>query len=64
MQNGPLESLAQAKSARDGRHGRWPMLATSRETAIPFGPFTIAAALITVFAGGRLADGYLRLGAR
>ena len=35
-----------------------------RKTAIPFGPFMIAAALITVFAGGWLADGYLRLVAR
>lgn len=32
-----------------------------RKTAIPFGPFMIAAALITLFAGGWLADGYLRL---
>jgi leader peptidase (prepilin peptidase) / N-methyltransferase len=32
-----------------------------RKTAIPFGPFMIAAALITVFAGGWLADAYLRL---
>jgi leader peptidase (prepilin peptidase) / N-methyltransferase len=32
-----------------------------RKTAIPFGPFMIAAALITVFAGGWLADGYLQL---
>jgi len=32
-----------------------------RKTAIPFGPFMIAAALITVFAGGWLSDGYLRL---
>ena len=35
-----------------------------RKTAIPFGPFMIAAALITVFAGGWLADGYLQLVAR
>ena len=35
-----------------------------RKTAIPFGPFMIAAALITVFAGDSLADGYLRLVAR
>jgi leader peptidase (prepilin peptidase)/N-methyltransferase len=32
-----------------------------RKTAIPFGPFMIAGALITVFAGGWLADGYVRL---
>jgi leader peptidase (prepilin peptidase)/N-methyltransferase len=32
-----------------------------RKTAIPFGPFMIAAALTTVLAGGWLADGYLRL---
>jgi len=32
-----------------------------RKTAIPFGPFMIAFALITVFAGGWLADGYVRL---
>ena len=32
-----------------------------RKTAIPFGPFMIAAALVTVFAGGWLADGYLGL---
>ena len=32
-----------------------------RKTAIPFGPFMIAAALATVLAGGWLADGYLRL---
>ena len=32
-----------------------------RKTAIPFGPFMIAAALITVFAGGWLADGYMGL---
>ena len=32
-----------------------------RKTAIPFGPFMIAAALITVFAGDWLADWYLRL---
>ena len=32
-----------------------------RKTAIPFGPFMIAFALITVFAGGWLADWYLRL---
>jgi leader peptidase (prepilin peptidase)/N-methyltransferase len=32
-----------------------------RKTAIPFGPFMIAAALITFFAGGWFADGYLRL---
>jgi leader peptidase (prepilin peptidase) / N-methyltransferase len=32
-----------------------------RKTAIPFGPFMIAAALISVFAGGWLADQYLRL---
>jgi len=32
-----------------------------RKTAIPFGPFMIASALITVFAGGWLAEGYLRL---
>ncbi len=32
-----------------------------RKTAIPFGPFMIAAALIAVFAGGWLSDGYLRL---
>ena len=40
------------------------LIATSRggrKTAIPFGPFMIAAALITLFAGGWLADGYLRL---
>ena len=35
-----------------------------RKTAIPFGPFMIAAALTTVFAGGWLADGYLQLVAR
>jgi leader peptidase (prepilin peptidase)/N-methyltransferase len=33
----------------------------SRKTAIPFGPFMIAFALITVFVGGPLADWYLRL---
>lgn len=32
-----------------------------RKTAIPFGPFMIAAALITVFAGGWLTDAYLGL---
>ena len=32
-----------------------------RKTAIPFGPFMIAAALITVFAGRWIADGYLQL---
>ena len=32
-----------------------------RKTAIPFGPFMIGAALITVFSGGWLAHGYLRL---
>ena len=32
-----------------------------RKTAIPFGPFMIAGALITVFAGGWLADSYVRL---
>ena len=32
-----------------------------RKTAIPFGPFMITVALVTVFAGGWLADGYLRL---
>jgi leader peptidase (prepilin peptidase) / N-methyltransferase len=32
-----------------------------RKTAIPFGPFMIGAALITVFSGGPLADAYLRL---
>jgi leader peptidase (prepilin peptidase)/N-methyltransferase len=32
-----------------------------RKTAIPFGPFMIAFALITVFAGDGLADWYLRL---
>jgi leader peptidase (prepilin peptidase)/N-methyltransferase len=32
-----------------------------RKTAIPFGPFMIAAALVTVFAGGWFADGYLSL---
>ena len=32
-----------------------------RKTAIPFGPFMIAAALVTVFAGGWLADGYREL---
>ena len=32
-----------------------------RKTAIPFGPFMIAAALVTVFAGGWLADGYMGL---
>ena len=32
-----------------------------RKTAIPFGPFMIAFALVTVFAGGWLSDGYLRL---
>ena len=32
-----------------------------RKTAIPFGPFMIAFAMITLFAGGWLADGYLRL---
>jgi leader peptidase (prepilin peptidase)/N-methyltransferase len=32
-----------------------------RKTAIPFGPFMIVCALITVFAGGWLADAYLRL---
>jgi len=32
-----------------------------RKTAIPFGPFMIASALITVFTGGWLAEGYLRL---
>jgi len=40
------------------------LIATSRggrKTAIPFGPFMIAAALITFFAGGWMADGYLRL---
>ena len=40
------------------------LIATSRggrKTAIPFGPFMIAAALTTVFAGGWLADGYLGL---
>jgi leader peptidase (prepilin peptidase) / N-methyltransferase len=40
------------------------LIATSRggrKTAIPFGPFMIAAALISVFAGGWLADQYLRL---
>jgi leader peptidase (prepilin peptidase)/N-methyltransferase len=37
----------------------------SRKTAIPFGPFMIAFALITVFAGDGLSDWYLRLiGAR
>ena len=35
-----------------------------RKTAIPFGPFMIAAALTTVFAGSWLADGYLQLLAR
>jgi leader peptidase (prepilin peptidase)/N-methyltransferase len=40
------------------------MIATNRggrKTAIPFGPFMIAFALITVFAGGWFADWYLRL---
>jgi leader peptidase (prepilin peptidase) / N-methyltransferase len=40
------------------------LIATSRggrKTAIPFGPFMIACALVTVFAGGWLADAYLRL---
>lgn len=32
-----------------------------RRTAIPFGPFMIAAALITVLAGGWFSDGYLQL---
>jgi leader peptidase (prepilin peptidase) / N-methyltransferase len=32
-----------------------------RKTAIPFGPFMIGAALITVFSGGSIAHGYLRL---
>lgn len=32
-----------------------------RKTAIPFGPFMIGAALITVFGGGWLLHGYLRL---
>jgi leader peptidase (prepilin peptidase)/N-methyltransferase len=32
-----------------------------RKTAIPFGPFMIAAALTTVLAGALLTDGYLRL---
>jgi leader peptidase (prepilin peptidase) / N-methyltransferase len=32
-----------------------------RKTAIPFGPFMIASALITVFTGGWLADGYWQL---
>jgi leader peptidase (prepilin peptidase)/N-methyltransferase len=32
-----------------------------RKTAIPFGPFMITVALITVFAGGWLTDAYLRL---
>jgi leader peptidase (prepilin peptidase)/N-methyltransferase len=35
-----------------------------RKTAIPFGPFMIGAALITVFATGSLAQEYLRLAAR
>lgn len=35
-----------------------------RKTAIPFGPFMISAALITLFAGGWLAQGYLQLTAR
>jgi leader peptidase (prepilin peptidase)/N-methyltransferase len=37
------------------------MSRAGRKTAIPFGPFMIAAALISVFAGGWLADQYLRL---
>jgi leader peptidase (prepilin peptidase)/N-methyltransferase len=32
-----------------------------RKTAIPFGPFMIGCALITVFAGGWLTNAYLRL---
>lgn len=32
-----------------------------RKTAIPFGPFMVVSALMTVFAGGWLADWYLRL---
>lgn len=32
-----------------------------RKTAIPFGPFMISFALITVFAGGRFADWYVLL---
>jgi leader peptidase (prepilin peptidase) / N-methyltransferase len=32
-----------------------------RKAAIPFGPFMIGAALITVFSGGWIAHGYLRL---
>ena len=35
-----------------------------RKTAIPFGPFMIGAALITVFATGSLAQEYLQLAAR
>ena len=43
------------------------LIATShggRKTAIPFGPFMIGAALITVLATGSLAQEYLRLAAR
>jgi leader peptidase (prepilin peptidase)/N-methyltransferase len=32
-----------------------------RKTAIPFGPFMITLALVTLFAGGWLSNGYLRL---
>jgi leader peptidase (prepilin peptidase)/N-methyltransferase len=32
-----------------------------RKTAVPFGPFMIAGALIAVFVGQDLADGYLRI---
>jgi leader peptidase (prepilin peptidase) / N-methyltransferase len=35
-----------------------------RKTVIPFGPFMITGALITVFVGGWLADGYVSLVAR
>jgi leader peptidase (prepilin peptidase)/N-methyltransferase len=33
----------------------------NRKTAIPFGPYMIAGALIAIFVAQRLADGYLHL---
>ena len=48
--SGALAGIALIVTSRGGR-----------KTAIPFGPFMIAAALVTVFAGGWLADGYMGL---
>ncbi len=37
------------------------LLGASRKTAIPFGPFLAAGALVAVFFGSQIADGYVKL---